>query len=63
MEILLQIFLKQVKTTNPDGSFTLSYPGTKSKIDVATDGTITVTYRDGSTSVINASLEKKKYLQ
>ena len=48
------------QTTNPDGSFTLSYPGTKSKIDVATDGTITVTYRDGSTSVINASLEKEK---
>lgn len=51
---------KASKTTNPDGSFTLSYPGTKSKIDVATDGTITVTYRDGSTSVINASLEKEK---
>ena len=48
------------QTTNSDGSFTLSYPGTKSKIDVATDGTITVTYRDGSTSVINASLEKEK---
>ena len=48
------------QTINPDGSFTLSYPGTKSKIDVATDGTITVTYRDGSTSVINASLEKEK---
>ena len=48
------------QTTNPDGSYTLSYPGTKSKIDVATDGTITVTYRDGSTSVINASLEKEK---
>ena len=45
---------------NADGSITLSYPGTKSKIDVATDGTITVTYRDGSTSVINASLEKEK---
>jgi len=50
------------QTTNPDGSFTLSYPGTKSKIDVATDGTITVTYRDGSTSVINASLEKEKQI-
>ena len=46
--------------TNEDGSITLSYPGTKSKIDVATDGTITVTYRDGSTSVIDASLEKEK---
>ena len=45
---------------NADGSVTLSYPGAKSKIDVATDGTITVTYRDGSTSVINASLEKEK---
>ena len=46
--------------TNADGSITLSYPGTKSKIDVATDGTITVTYRDGSTSTIDATLEKEK---
>ena len=49
-----------VTNQNSDGSFTLSYPGTKSKIEVATDGTITVTYRDGSTSVIDASLEKEK---
>ena len=49
---------KASKTTNPDGSFTLSYPGTKSKIEVSTDGKITVTYRDGSQSEINAALEK-----
>lgn len=52
--------VQPTQTTNSDGSFTLSYPGTKSKIEVATDGTITVTYRDGSTSVIDASLEKEK---
>ena len=49
-----------VTNQNSDGSFTLSYPGTKSKIEVATDGTITVTYRDGSTSTIDATLEKEK---
>ncbi len=49
---------KGVQTTNADGSITLSYPGTKSKIEVSTDGKITVTYRDGSQSEINASLER-----
>uniref|UniRef100_UPI001786AD88 accessory Sec-dependent serine-rich glycoprotein adhesin n=1 Tax=Streptococcus mitis TaxID=28037 RepID=UPI001786AD88 len=43
-----------------NGKLTLSYPGTKSKIEVDTDGTITVTYRDGTSSTINASLEKEK---
>ena len=47
-------------TPNADGSLTLSYPGTKSKIVVSTDGKITVTYRDGSQSEINANLEKEK---
>ncbi|WP_219335880.1 accessory Sec-dependent serine-rich glycoprotein adhesin, partial [Streptococcus mitis] len=43
-----------------NGKVTLSYPGTKSKIEVDTDGTITVTYRDGTSSTINATLEKEK---
>ena len=42
-----------------NGKVTLSYPGTKSKIEVDTDGTITVTYRDGTSSTINATLEKE----
>ena len=49
---------KGVQTTNADGSITLSYPGTKSKIEVSTDGKITVTYRDGSQSEVDASLER-----
>ena len=36
----------------------LTFPGTKAKIEVSTNGTITVTYRDGTTSTINATLEK-----
>ncbi|WP_247932065.1 accessory Sec-dependent serine-rich glycoprotein adhesin, partial [Streptococcus mitis] len=44
-------------TSDANGTV-LTFPGTKAKIEVSTNGTITVTYRDGTTSTINASLEK-----
>ncbi|WP_314437124.1 accessory Sec-dependent serine-rich glycoprotein adhesin, partial [uncultured Streptococcus sp.] len=44
---------------NSDANGTvLTFPGTRAKIEVSTNGTITVTYRDGTTSTINATLEK-----
>ena len=44
---------------NSDANGTvLTFPGTRAKIEVSTNGTITVTYRDGTTSTINAALEK-----
>ncbi|MDU1930379.1 MAG: accessory Sec-dependent serine-rich glycoprotein adhesin, partial [Streptococcus mitis] len=36
----------------------LTFPETKSKIEVSKNGTITVTYRDGTSNTINASLER-----
>ena len=44
-------------TSDANGTV-LTFPGTKAKIEVSTNGTITVTYRDGTTSTINATLEK-----
>ena len=44
-------------TSDANGTV-LTFPGTKAKIEVSTNGTITVTYRDGTTSTINAALEK-----
>ena len=48
----------QPNLTSDANGTVLTYPGTKAKIEVSTNGTITVTYRDGSTSTINAALEK-----
>ena len=44
-------------TSDANGTV-LTFPGTRAKIEVSTNGTITVTYRDGTTSTINATLEK-----
>ena len=44
-------------TSDANGTV-LTFPGTRAKIEVSTNGTITVTYRDGTTSTINAALEK-----
>ena len=44
-------------TSDANGTV-LTFPGTKAKIEVSTNGTITVTYRDGTISTINATLEK-----
>ena len=46
------------KVTSDANGTVLTFPGTRAKIEVSTNGTITVTYRDGTTSTINATLEK-----
>ena len=48
----------QPNVTSDANGTVLTFPGTRAKIEVSTNGTITVTYRDGTTSTINATLEK-----
>ena len=48
----------QPNVTSDANGTVLTFPGTRAKIEVSTNGTITVTYRDGTTSTINAALEK-----